>query len=96
MNQAASIIVLLSWGRWLLAVIAALLILSIPGAAQNAAGRVIGTVTDQQGAPIPQAKVTVTNVGTNVHWETVTDADNGTYQVLNLPIGNYSVTVEQE
>jgi len=61
--------------------------------AQNSTGRVIGTVTDSQGAVLAKAKVTVTNAGTNVHWETTTTSD-GTYQVLDLPIGDYSVSVE--
>jgi len=62
---------------------------------QAATGRVVGTVTDPGGAVIAGAKVTVTNVGTGVHWETMT-RDDGSYQVLELPIGNYSVTVQEE
>lgn len=61
--------------------------------AQTSTGRVIGTVTDAQGAVVAQAKVTVTNAATNVHWETTT-AHDGTYQVLDLPIGDYTITVE--
>src|SRR5579872_2958473 len=60
--------------------------------AQNATGRVLGNVTDTQGAAIPGAKVTVTNVGTGVSWDAVTDS-RGAYRVDDLPIGNYSVTV---
>ena len=37
--------------------------------------------------------MTVTNVGTNVGWNTMTDG-NGSYQVLDVPIGMYQVTVE--
>ena len=71
------------------------LLLSTQAGAQNATGRVIGTVSDEQGAAVPGAKVVVTNTDTNVRWETITGAD-GTYQVLNVPIGNYSVSVEHE
>src|ERR1700741_2581355 len=67
--------------------------LSVFASAQNTNGRVIGIVTDPQGAAVPGAKVTVTNVGTNVSWNTVTD-DKGDNQVLDVPIGQYSVTVE--
>src|SRR5579862_7025772 len=63
--------------------------------AQNATGRVIGTVTDQQGAAVPGAEVTVTNTATSIASTTSTKED-GTFEVLNLPIGSYSVTVEHE
>jgi len=61
--------------------------------AQNTNGRVIGTVTDPQGAAVAGARIAVNNIGTNAHWNTVTDSA-GSYQVLDLPIGMYSVTVE--
>ena len=63
--------------------------------AQTATGRIIGTVTDQQGAAIAGAKILVTNTGTNAHWDAVTNSD-GFYQVLELPVGAYSVTAERE
>src|ERR1700728_3607072 len=73
-----------------------LMLLTAPLASPQAAnGRVVGTVTDPGGALVAGAKVTVTNVGTGVHWVTTTRED-GSYQVLQLPIGNYSVTVQQE
>jgi outer membrane receptor protein involved in Fe transport len=61
--------------------------------AQNTNGRLIGTVTDAQGAAVAGAKVAITNMGTNTHWNAVTDS-TGSYQVLDVPIGMYSVTVE--
>jgi hypothetical protein len=73
-----------------------LMLLTAPLASPQAAtGRIVGTVTDPGGAVIAGAKVTVTNVGTGVHWETTTRQD-GSYQVLDLPIGNYSVAVQEE
>ena len=63
--------------------------------AQNAAGRIIGNVTDPSGAAVSGAKVTVTNVATQVSQETNTDME-GFYQALGLPIGNYRVTIEKE
>jgi carboxypeptidase family protein len=83
-----------SWasvGMFVLLVLA----LAMPVSAQNATGRITGAVTDPQGAAVPGAKVRVTNVGTNVHWDAVTSAD-GSYQVLDLPIGSYKVAVEHE
>ncbi len=61
--------------------------------AQNTNGRLIGSVTDAQGAAVVGAKIAVTNAETNAHWNTVTDSA-GSYQVLDLPIGMYSVAVE--
>jgi len=63
--------------------------------AQNVNGRITGVITDPQGAVIPGAKISVTNVATNESRQSTAGSD-GTYQVLNLPIGNYSVTVEHE
>ncbi|HXQ26756.1 MAG TPA: TonB-dependent receptor [Candidatus Acidoferrales bacterium] len=62
---------------------------------QAATGRVIGTVYDQQGAVVPDAKVTVTNAATLISSTTVTRGD-GTFEVLNLPIGRYRVEAERE
>ena len=61
--------------------------------AQQASGRVVGTVADQQGAVIPNARVTVTDVDTKIA-RSVTTGPDGTYQALQLPIGSYSVTAE--
>src|ERR1700683_3294606 len=71
----------------------ALVLFSLPIAAQETVGRVIGVVTDPSGSVVPRAKVTVTNVDTNTNSETTTAAD-GSYQVLQLPVGNYRVSAE--
>ena len=63
--------------------------------AQNAAGRILGNVTDPSGAAVSGAKVTVTNVATQVSQQATTDND-GFYQALGLPIGTYRVTIEKE
>ncbi|HEV2617429.1 MAG TPA: carboxypeptidase regulatory-like domain-containing protein [Candidatus Acidoferrales bacterium] len=65
---------------------------SRPAWAQYNAG-IQGTVTDNSGAAVPNAKVTVTNQATNVSTQTATSA-TGFYQVGQLPPGNYTVTVE--
>jgi outer membrane receptor protein involved in Fe transport len=62
-------------------------------AAQEAAGRIVGQITDPQGAVLVGAGVTVTNVATRAVSHAVTDKD-GLYQVLHLPIGNYTVAAE--
>jgi hypothetical protein len=79
-----------------LAVVLSLASLLVPLAqSQNATGRVVGTVTDPQGARLPGAKVTVTNTGTNVVSRTATNSE-GYYQVLQLPVGTYTVAAEHE
>lgn len=60
--------------------------------AQVLYGSVTGTVTDQSGAIVPTAQVTVTNEATGLKRQTTTDAA-GTYRVLDLPQGNYTIDV---
>jgi hypothetical protein len=78
-----------------LAVFASFLAFSLAIYAQNTTGRVIGTVSDAKGAVIADATVTVTNTSTNKQWQAVTGSE-GAYQVLELPIGSYSVAVEHK
>jgi len=63
--------------------------------AQEATGRIVGTVSDPTGAVIPNVQVTVTNTATGISRKTVTDRE-GYYQLLALPIGNYKVTAEHQ
>src|SRR5262245_2814422 len=81
--------------RMLLAVITLLLGLQSAALSQDATARIEGTVTDQQGAVIVGAKVTVTNVATKVSRATVTDKE-GRYQVRELPLGVYQISAERE
>ena len=66
-----------------------------PAHAQTPTGRIIGTITDQSGATIAGAKVSVINVGTDARSERISASD-GSYQVLELPIGAYKVSVQHE
>src|ERR1700730_8851718 len=61
--------------------------------AQTFRGTVLGTVTDTSGAAVSGATVTVKNTGTGL-LRTVKTSDDGTYSAPELPIGTYSVTVE--
>jgi len=63
--------------------------------AQQTLGSINGTVTDSTGAAIPQAKVTVVNNQTSLTRSTVSGND-GFFQILNLPIGTYKVTVDHD
>ena len=53
-------------------------------------GAIIGKVTDPQGAVVPNATITVTNLGTN-NVVTVNATDEGTYRVSNLVPGTYRI-----
>jgi hypothetical protein len=61
--------------------------------AQTITGSVNGTVTDPTGAVVPNAKVTATNVDTNIETPTTTNSD-GIYNIAFLQIGNYKLTIE--
>jgi hypothetical protein len=55
-------------------------------------GGINGNVTDPQGAVVPNASVTATNVNTNQTATTTTDAGGG-FRITNLQPGTYSVRV---
>lgn len=44
------------------AFVALLIVMTSPAAAQEITGTILGTVTDNSGAVVPNAKVTITNV----------------------------------
>jgi hypothetical protein len=67
-------------------------ILSVPLAAQVPTGTIAGTVTDQVGAVLPGAAVTVTNKATGAARDVVTGPE-GTFSVPSLLPGAYDVLV---
>jgi len=71
------------------------LLLSLPiNSHAQAVSRINGEVTDQAGGVVPDAKVTVTNVDTNVS-QTTTTTSAGTYLIIDLIPGTYSVKIEK-
>jgi len=72
-----------------------LVAIAIPAlsSAQEATGRILGTVYDPQGAVIAAAQIIVTNPATQVARMAATD-NQGYFQVLALPIGSYTVRAE--
>ncbi|HET6900471.1 MAG TPA: carboxypeptidase-like regulatory domain-containing protein, partial [Vicinamibacteria bacterium] len=54
-----------------------------PASAQTLYGGIVGTVTDQSGAPVPGATVTATNMGTGHKVDALSDTD-GNYAFRNL------------
>src|SRR5437660_714121 len=61
--------------------------------AQSNAADLQGVVRDPNGAAVKGATVTARNLATNVTRSTTTN-DEGAYQIVGLPPGNYEVTAE--
>src|SRR5882762_11948231 len=74
----------------------ALALVAFPGTvrAQSADASLTGRITDPNKALITDAKVTVINSGTGVHYQGLTN-EAGTYYVSNLPPGRYRIEVEK-
>jgi hypothetical protein len=69
-----------------------LALLGSPAWGQSTFGSIVGTVKDQSGSVVPNATVTLVNVGSSAT-HTVTSSASGSYEFLNLDAGNYQVTV---
>ncbi len=61
---------------------------------QALSGTVVGAVTDQSGAAVPDATVSVVNDGTRLT-RTITTNAQGQYRADNFPTGNLTITVEK-
>lgn len=79
--------------RLLQFIFALVLVFPASVAAQTTTADVIGTVTDATGKVIPNAAVTVANVGTNLSRATNTN-ESGEYSVTELQPGVYTITIE--
>src|SRR5579863_5892201 len=63
--------------------------------AQTFRGAIVGTVIDQSQAPAPDVKVTAKNQATGLTRTASTDT-SGNYDIPELPLGDYTVTLEKE
>ena len=72
----------------------AVLLLSPSIFAQSNRGAITGEVADSTGALIPGAKIALANTETGVKFDTVTTG-TGNYTLLQLPVGTYTLIVEQ-
>jgi hypothetical protein len=82
--------------KFTMAAVAALVCLSSASlVAQTTTASVTGTVTDSSGAIAPSVRVTATNVGTNLTYNTNTN-DSGVYNLLFLPVGQYTVSTDKQ
>jgi len=62
--------------------------------AQAPTGIITGTLTDESGAVIPNATITITNKATGVVARTATTDAQGYYSAPSLPAGDYEVRAE--
>ena len=77
---------------WILAALT-LFFLAVSAIAQTTTGRILGTLTDQTGAAVANATVTVTDVQRGTSRVLTTD-DTGSYVAADLQPGTYKVRVE--
>lgn len=67
--------------------------LSFPAAAQEYRATITGTITDPSGAPVPGAKIQITDVQRDLTYNTVSNSV-GSYTSIPLLPGDYSIAVE--
>jgi hypothetical protein len=72
-----------------------LLLLPPGGFAQTTSATILGIVTDQSGAVVSGATITIRNVETGATRSITTD-EEGRYRVSALPPGNYEVRIERQ
>ena len=77
-----------------LCVCLAAMLLGSPLSAQSTFGSISGSVTDASGSAVPDAQVTLTNIGTSAK-QTYTTGSDGLYQFVNLNPGEYRVDFEK-
>ena len=62
--------------------------------AQGLNGTIVGTLTDQAGANVPNATITLSNDATGFR-RTAVSSDSGQYVAYSIPTGIYTLTVAQ-
>src|SRR3984957_11125985 len=67
--------------------------LTLVARAQLTTADILGTVTDASGAVVPNAAITLTNLGTN-EIRTAQSNGSGDYSFTLLPVGHYSINVK--
>jgi hypothetical protein len=73
----------------------ALVLVPLAAWAQETLGAINGTVTDTSNAVVRQAQVQAKNLGTGLTVNATTSGD-GSYNIVDLPIGTYSVTISKQ
>ena len=84
------------WKQGVLALAVVMLLLAPPGAdAQTTNAAIVGDVTDESGALVPGADVTVTNTSTGVQ-RTLATNERGAYRAYPVQPGTYDVSASSE
>jgi len=81
------------WRQAFPALLALLLLVSVPALAQTFRGSINGTITDPSGAVIPGARVTATDAATAVARDTISSGA-GEFSFPDLPLDAYNIKVE--
>ncbi len=79
----------------LFAIAAAAVLCVLPAIAQETLGGITGEVTDASGGVIPNVAVTALDEATSLTRTTTTNG-SGTYALVNLPIGTYTLTYKAD
>ncbi len=74
--------------------VACVVLAALPLVAADVNAVLSGTVKDTSGALVSGATITLTNTQTNIS-QTVKSASDGSYSFTNVPVGSYTLTVEQ-
>src|SRR6266403_4614870 len=77
--------------RYLLLLVVLLAGFPFRASAQNAT--IVGTVTDPSGSVVANAKITITNLETNLTHSFTTN-ETGQYVAVDLPVGHYNIKAE--
>jgi len=79
--------------RWVCVSVVFLFLLAIPAFSQLPTATILGDAKDASGGVLPGVTVTVVNVETGLT-RVVKTGDDGSYRVLELPVGAYEVKAE--
>ncbi len=77
------------------ALVACALAVSTVAAAQTNLGSIVGVVLDETGAPLADARVTVTRISPVAEWVSATGPD-GRFSITDLPVGRYAVLADRQ
>lgn len=78
--------------RSIVSILFAMLLVTAAAFAQVETGQIAGTVTDESGAVVPNATVTVKNLSSNAE-RTAQTSPTGSYVVVGLQPGTYQVAI---